>query len=359
MTSDQAGPDPQQISNLTDLAQALSALRRRQARKGQLQLSVRDLARSTGRAPSTLHPYLSGRRLCPADVYEQLLHALAVPASQLRPWLDAWERLADTGAIQPPRSVQASPPPGGRRPPDIVARTETIRYQVLPDGRTTRSWISIVTGDLRRIAHAADVWVNSENTLMQMSRMDDHSISAAIRSEGAARDHLGHVIADPIGAELARRVADGAPVAPATAVTTGAGALTERYGVRYVIHVASVQGEPGDGYRQILNVGRCVTNALAEAERLGIGDNPVRTVLIPLLGAGVGGADAAPTITSLLEAAINHLTTRRVDRNVREVFLLAFTQRELDACLTIFNAHPRLRSDRQRPRPPDGSSQPK
>src|SRR5690606_7351406 len=93
----------------------------------------------------------------------------------------------------------------------------------------------------------------------------------------------------------------------------------------------------------------CVTNALIEAERLATPDTPLRSILFPLLGTGAGGADPRPTVTALLEPAIDHLTDRRC-RHIREIYLLASTRPELDVCLAIFNAHPRLRPDRSRGR---------
>src|SRR5687767_6683895 len=79
-------PDPGLINTLDDLARALTRLRRRAARQGQVQLSVRDIARRTGRPSSTLDPYLRGQRLVPNDVYEDVLRALGVRSDQLRPW---------------------------------------------------------------------------------------------------------------------------------------------------------------------------------------------------------------------------------------------------------------------------------
>jgi O-acetyl-ADP-ribose deacetylase (regulator of RNase III) len=342
--SDQTVPDPRQITDLDSLSRALSALRRRKARKGQLQLSVRDLAALTGRPPSTLHPYLRGQRLCPIDIYEDLLTALGVPASQKQRWLDAWDHLADAAAAGRRPSVSSAPKPAPRRPVDMLSDTETIRYRVLVNGNPTQCWVNIVTGDLRQV-RGIDVWVNSENTRMQMSRFEEYSVSATIRFEGAIRDDAGHVVDDPIGTELAAKVPDRTPVAPATAIATRAGALTQSNAVRHIIHVASVHGEPGNGYRQILDVGRCVTTALAEAGRLD--DDLARTILFPLLGTGVGGADLHRTVVSLLGAAIDHLTTGSAGP-ISEISLLASTQPERDACLTIFNAHPRLRRDPHR-----------
>src|SRR5215204_2563325 len=47
--------------------------------------------------------------------------------------------------------------------------------------------LSVITGDIRE-RRDIDVWVNSENTNMQMSRFYDRSLSAVIRYEGAEKD---------------------------------------------------------------------------------------------------------------------------------------------------------------------------
>jgi O-acetyl-ADP-ribose deacetylase (regulator of RNase III) len=95
--------------------------------------------------------------------------------------------------------------------------------------------------------------------------------------------------------------------------------------------VASVQGEPGAGFRQVRNVGECVTNALARAEELG-----VASILFPLLGVASGHGDVRVTATTMITAAIDHLTDRPATA-LRAIYLLGYTRSELStltACLT-------------------------
>jgi O-acetyl-ADP-ribose deacetylase (regulator of RNase III) len=113
--------------------------------------------------------------------------------------------------------------------------------------------------------------------------------------------------------------------------------------VRNVIHVAAVYGEPGEGYRQIVDVGRCVTNALAEAEQLGSDELPVRTILFPLLGVGTGGGELDATVTEMVGAAIDHLAGT-LDTRLATVWLLASTEDELAVCRHVLDADPRLRA---------------
>lgn len=56
-----------------------------------------------------------------------------------------------------------------------------------------RERIGIVIGDLRNVDFV-DIWVNSENVDMQMSRFHERSVSGLIRYEGAQRDQAGRVI---------------------------------------------------------------------------------------------------------------------------------------------------------------------
>jgi O-acetyl-ADP-ribose deacetylase (regulator of RNase III) len=146
----------------------------------------------------------------------------------------------------------------------------------------------VVSGSIRRVRFA-EVWVNPENTDMEMPRITEFSISAIIRYGGARLDQAGRVTEDLIADELAAAVGQRRPVAPGTAVVTGAGRLTETHNVHFVIHVAGVQGEPGAGFRQIRNIGDCVTNALDQADRLTRTGHQASTVLVPVLGVGMGG----------------------------------------------------------------------
>jgi O-acetyl-ADP-ribose deacetylase (regulator of RNase III) len=227
---------------------------------------------------------------------------------------------------------------GDRRTREI-AETEVRQYR-LTGSPATPCRIGVVTGSIRRVRFV-DVWVNSENTDMEMARFAEFSMSGIIRYWGAKHDRTGRVTADLIADELAVRVGDHRPVAPGTAFVTGAGALTESHRVRYIIHVAAVQGEPGAGFRQVREIGRCVTTALAEADRLAEIDDQVRTILFPLLGVGVGGAELKPTAQALLRAAVDHLVAEPKTA-LRVIYFLAYSDAELAALTEVLNATPRL-----------------
>lgn len=166
-----------------------------------------------------------------------------------------------------------------RRPTDAVAQGPPALYQVRHDP-PPRCRIAVVPGDIRRV-RSADVWVNSENTDMQMARVTEFSTSAAIRYWGAERDATGHVLRDTVADDLVARTGTARPVAPGTVVATAAGALTASNNVRHILHVAAVQGQPGAGFTQVRDVGWCVTNVLSRATEL---DPAPRSILFPLLG---------------------------------------------------------------------------
>jgi O-acetyl-ADP-ribose deacetylase (regulator of RNase III) len=88
-------------------------------------------------------------------------------------------------------------------------------------------------------------------------------------------------------------------------------------------------------------IGPCVTNVLTEADRLAAEDSSVRTVLVPLLGTGVAGADVPRTARELVSAAVEYLTGTPGCR-LRSISFLAFTGTELVALERAIGAHPNL-----------------
>jgi O-acetyl-ADP-ribose deacetylase (regulator of RNase III) len=200
--------------------------------------------------------------------------------------------------------------------------------------------IGVITGDIRDVRWA-DIWVNGENTDMEMARIPETSISAIIRGGGAQRDQEGKVISDLIADELESLVGAVGPVPPATAFVTGSGALRISNNVRYVVHVAAVEGKPAAGFRQVRNVGHCVTNALNEAEHLAVRDPLVKSILFPILGTGEGRGDVRTTILTLLEAAIEYLDTMP-ETAMREIYFLAYFNVELDEFMDFVHHSPRL-----------------
>lgn len=332
-------PDPRRIHSLDDLTHELTRLRRRAAGPGSVQLSVRAIAARTGRAPSTLDPYLRGQRLCPADTYERILLALGLNQGQLGPWLDAWERVADARADPAHRTAG----PAADRSPSArtgsVGQRVEVRYTLASPGGRPAVHVVIVPGDVRRVKSAA-IWVNPENTDMRMARFEEHTVSAIVRYQGATRDETGRVVRDEIDELLQAAVGDRRPVAPGTAIVTGAGDLGRTNNVHRIVHVATVQGEAGEGYRQVRDVHRCAANALAAADRCAAADERLDSILFPLLGTGVGGGEPERTARQMLGAVLDHVDGG--ESRLRSVFFLAYTETELAACTRVFDGCERL-----------------
>jgi O-acetyl-ADP-ribose deacetylase (regulator of RNase III) len=198
--------------------------------------------------------------------------------------------------------------------------------------------IGVITGTIHRV-RSADVWVNSENTDMEMARITEFSISAIIRYWGSVRDGGGRVIDDVIAAELAQRVGAGRPVAPGAVLATGSGELAASNNVRHILHVAAVHGEPGAGFRQVRDVGSCVANALDCCERMAAADSHVRTILFPLFGTGVAGGPIVATSRAMLLAMLDYVTGHP-ETALRAIYLLASTEAEYQAVSQVLRTVP-------------------
>jgi hypothetical protein len=211
---------------------------------------------------------------------------------------------------------------------------------------SSRARLGIVTGDVRQVT-CAQVWVNSENTNMSMADPYDNSISGIIRYEGGRKNSLGQLTENLIGDQLDRTVAGRRPVPPCAAVVTGPGEL-RRNGVRWIVHTAAVLGQPGEGYRQVRDIGRCATKALAAVDN---GEAPLgETVLLPLLGTGHGRGNVDDTVRALVQATISYLIGRPHSA-IRNVYLLAHTDHEFAVCRKAFAESRLLSPSQARPRP--------
>jgi len=209
-----------------------------------------------------------------------------------------------------------------------ITRLEELRYRLVDRPEIS---ISIITGDIRG-RQGIDVWVNSENTNMQMSRLYDRSLSAIIRYEGARKDENGDIAEDTIAEELARLLGNKLSVSPGTVYVTGSGALAETHGVKRIFHAASVVGVPGSGYQAMHEVEKCVTNTLRRMDDKRYEAEDLRTVVFSMMGTGAGGGSVEVVAPRLIEAAIAYLCDTPNTR-VRTVYFSAWNHRDVEACL--------------------------
>jgi O-acetyl-ADP-ribose deacetylase (regulator of RNase III) len=201
----------------------------------------------------------------------------------------------------------------------------------------------LLTGNLRGVKGHAEVWVNSENTEMQMARYFDRSVSGTIRYLGARKAPVtGEVIEDTIALELQRATAGArVPLQPATVIATGSGALEETHGVKRIFHAATVHGEAGSGYRPVASVGQCVTACLELADSDGERPHTLRSILFPILGAGTGRGTREQSVHAMLDAAIDYLESNR-HGTLRTVCVLAWTDDDLATCREVCGRSERL-----------------
>lgn len=140
-----------------------------------------------------------------------------------------------------------------------------------------------------------DVVVSPTNTYFALPAPYKSSISATLRRAGARRDPTGGLVEDRIHDELgswaARPGAPGRAALPGTVAVTSAGALAGQ-GIRRIYHVAVAVPRPetNDYDVQPADITRGVARVFALlAEEARRHDPPLRSVCLPLLGAGRGG----------------------------------------------------------------------
>ncbi len=212
-----------------------------------------------------------------------------------------------------------------------IGRTEVFKYKL----RSARDkYICLITGNIRNVT-GIDVWVNSENTNMQMARHFDRSISSVIRFYGAEK-RGGRVTVDTIARELAQVVGDNASVAPGEIVVTGAGELGRTHGVKKIFHAAAAIGQVGTGYTPISDLGMCVRNALDTADSDELKGLELKSILFPLLGTGTARGDVQQKARELIHSAIFHLEAHPRCA-IQQVFFLAWSEKDLEACQHVLH----------------------
>lgn len=216
-----------------------------------------------------------------------------------------------------------------------VAKTALHRYRVSAAANTV---IEIVAGEIQDVT-GVDLWVNSENTNMQMARFYDRSVSGIIRYLGARKNRRGEVVEDTIADALSDAMEGQQSVDPATVLVTTAGELGSTHGVRAILHVATVQGAVGGGYRPVADMSRCVRNALATADSAECrdGDWHPRSILCPLIGTGAAAQEATgSSIPALLSAAVDHVT-HRPDWGLQRICFAALTDEDVTDCCRVLD----------------------
>jgi len=199
--------------------------------------------------------------------------------------------------------------------------------------------IGYITGNIKNINNV-DIWVNSENTNMQMARHYEHSISATIRYEGATKDGNGYVVDDLIAKDL-RKVTHGRDCLPGNIVVTTAGELENSNNVKRIFHAAAVIAEPGSGYRLINNIAQCVRNALRKADSAELANVELHSILFPLMGTATARSSAQETANKLIDEAVEYMKQKPQSR-IDKIYFLVYTEQDREICRHKFNNDARI-----------------
>jgi len=199
--------------------------------------------------------------------------------------------------------------------------------------------IGYITGNLININHV-DIWVNSENTNMQMARHYEFSISATIRYEGATKDGNGYVVDDLIAKDL-RKVTRGRDCLPGNIMVTTSGELEKSNNVKRIFHAASVICEPRSGYRPISNIAQCVRNALRKADSPELAPLEMHSILFPLMGTVATRSSAQDTANKLIDEALEYMKQNPNSR-IDKIYFLAYTEQDREICQDKFYHDPRI-----------------
>ena len=216
---------------------------------------------------------------------------------------------------------------------------ETLFFESRLKGKDD-SAVGLVTGDIQNVK-GVDVWVNSENTNMQMARPFENSISGVIRYLGAEKDpQNGQISTDTIVDELKKKMGTDTSVDPAIVLVTTSGEMLKSHRVKRIFHVAANYGQVGQGYIPIDNVANCIVNAL----KVSVADeeSELRSILFPLMATRSRRGDVLEDrVKPLLNAAIEYLM-RYSGRMFRKVYFLTYTDKEFEVCRDILRTDPRL-----------------
>jgi len=220
--------------------------------------------------------------------------------------------------------------------PKKIGKKETYLYQIV---KVPGKQIGMITGDIQNIKEI-DVWVNSENTNMQMARHFERPISATIRYPGAMKDRAGRVSEDLIANDL-HNATGTSGVAPGTVIYTTAGELQKSHNVKKIFHAASVSGQHGRGYTPIADITECVRNALELADSANMANEDIHSILFPLMGTGITKMSAQGIANQLIDAAVSYIEENPQSK-IDKIYFLAHNEQDRDICRHTFINDPRI-----------------
>jgi O-acetyl-ADP-ribose deacetylase (regulator of RNase III) len=227
---------------------------------------------------------------------------------------------------------------GSGRREERITKVQIFEYALM---NCTGKRIGLVTGDRENIK-VGDVWVNSENTDMLMDRYYGTSTSATIRYLGAKKHPItGRVVEDTIADELTEKMGSEKSVEPATVIPTRAGELQQNNNVKWIFHVASVAGQPREGYRPIERIERCIINVLKRVDTAEFCEDKLTSILFPVLGTGPARGPLEEHTERCIKAAVDYLESQP-NSSVSVVYFYVWSDVVLEVCQRVVARHPGL-----------------
>jgi hypothetical protein len=218
-------------------------------------------------------------------------------------------------------------------------------------------FIGFRSGDIENLRgkEAVDFWVNSENTLMQMARVWERSVSSTIRHLGArSPDPKSPDFEDTIADALKARMGNKHVVDPGDVLVTTSGRLAQTHGVKAVLHAATVVGAPREGFTSIRDdqlvktVGRVIATArelIRKGDPAQAEPSPMlaaQSLIMPLFGTGQAGRDPATIASRLIAAAIESLShdpdAGPFDPDLKLVLFSAYTDDDVSLLRRLFES---------------------
>jgi O-acetyl-ADP-ribose deacetylase (regulator of RNase III) len=144
-------------------------------------------------------------------------------------------------------------------------------------------------------------------------------------------------------------------VAPATVIPTRAGELQQNNNVKWIFHVASVVGQPREGYRPIERIERCITNVLRRADTVEFREDKLASILFPILGTGPAGGDLEKHAECCIQAAVDYLESQP-NSSVSVVYFYVWSNIGLEVCQRIVARASSIASAIPMPAVPDKST---
>lgn len=197
--------------------------------------------------------------------------------------------------------------------------------------RSDSHTLHVINDELLNI-RGIDLWVNSENTHLQMARPIERSISATIRYSGA-ETRSGRITRDIIQQELTAKRRGTVP--PGTVVLTSAGRLKASHGVSGILHVAAAVGTPMKGFTVASDIALCVKNVLDFAEKH-CRKTGLESLLLPLLGTGQARGQLERSAEQILRTVLEFLSTNSA-KALQEISILAQGHRAFNFCTSYLD----------------------